>query len=64
MSISPFHGGLEFRSGDVNSDYPTQLQHVKKAVARASQEVEVGEDGFEERDMNEFFNPNYSNLSL
>ena len=68
MSISPFHGGLVFRDELIDSSYPTQIEHVKSVVAAAAKQVPTqtsnAGDGLNTKNMNEFFNPNVSTLSL
>ena len=68
MSISPFHGGLVFREELIDSSYPTQIELVKSAVATAAKGVPKSDpksqDGLNDRNLNEFFNPNVSKLSL
>ena len=58
MSISPFHGGLVFRENLIDSDYPTQIEDIKSAVSKAAGVTKA------DNNLNEFFNPNVSTLTL
>jgi len=68
MSISPFHGGLVFHEGSIDSTYPQQIQKLKATVGQAQQvktnSHEVNKDDLNNRDINEFYNPNHSKLTL
>ena len=60
MSISPFHGGLVFKEDKVTSEYPTLVEEVRNQFDKAVYSTTKQEKG----DINEFFNPNISALSL
>ena len=72
MSISPFHGGLVFREGKTDSTYPTHIEEVRQAVAQSSNSgPQISSSGSSEaslilgsQDINQFYNPNLSTLSL
>lgn len=63
MSISPFHGGLTFREGSIDSQYPTLIENVKNKMTSAVANRN-SDDGLNNRNLNEFFNPLLSKLSL
>jgi len=70
MSISPFHGGLVFRN-ESSADiflYPQIVSDTKSAVERAvnKQASSTSSTGISlaGKDLNEFYNPNVSTLSL
>ena len=67
MSISPFHGGLVFRDELIDSSYPSHIEHVKTRLQEASKSAVAvgGKTGdLNARNLNEFFNPSLSSLSL
>ena len=61
MSISAFHGGLEWR----NDSSESQAAAQDMSIGQAAQAVQsAGSDGLSSRDINEFFNPRESDLTL
>jgi len=66
MSISPFHGGLVFRDNLIDSSYPTQIEEARSAVSAIIQSANPASSGhvLNSGNLNEFFNPNLSSLSL
>ena len=65
MSISPFHGGLEWQDSNAFSTEKqgqVTIGKAAEAIADSSQLSEI--DSLSNRDINEFFNPRPSNLSL
>lgn len=71
MSVSPFHGGLVFRENLCDSSYPTHIEEARQAVAQSvKQSQPTAASGSEasqilnSQDLNQFFNPNLSTLSL
>ena len=61
MSISPFHGGLLFKEDKVTSEYPTLVEEVRTQFDHAVNSTGTKQ---ESGDINQFFNPNVSALSL
>lgn len=67
MSISPFHGGLVFNKGPIDSSYPTQIPSPSTITTTKKEIVKKNADdesGLNQRDINEFYNPNLSKLTL
>ena len=65
MSISPFHGGLDWQDPAPNTQNQGQLNSIAQAasaIAGSSQLSEI--DSLSSRDINEFFNPRPSDLPL
>jgi tyrosyl-tRNA synthetase len=73
MSVSPFHGGLEFRENLTDYSYPTLIEEQVRSVqatvssgAKAAQDSNSSEakQMLSSKDLNQFFNPQLSTLSL
>jgi len=62
MSISGFHGGLEWREPAVSSQASGAVS-IGQAASAISSAVSAT-SAFDARDINEFFNPRECNLSL
>ena len=61
MSISPLHGGLVFQDDQPSNKNP---QHVSQEESKQSTTGSIGGSDLNQRDINEFFNPRPSELSL
>ena len=65
MSISAFHGGLEWRDSATGGQQASDQVSIGQAAQTIQTAVaSTATSAFEERDINEFFNPRECNLSL